>query len=126
MRGIKMGGRGASFGNGNVAAVAVNYGGSWGTYRKHDNGMVTDIDDWADVKNTNGIDLNEIAKRARASGYEVKTYTPAELKRYDKDMKQARANKPDYENGAGVAWGNQEYRKKARRERLASRAQKRR
>ena len=123
-----MGGRGGSSGltSGKIQAIVVDYGsGRSSSFRLHSNGRVTDIDDFGESKNTNNLSLSEIAKRARDNGYSVKTYTASELKDRDERRKKERENRPDYELGVGVPWGNAEYRRTARRNRKATRAQRR-
>lgn len=68
----------------------------------------------------------EIAKRMAENGATVKTYTKKQLAAHDEARWKEIANKPDYELGGGVPWGNKENRKAARASRLAGRAQRRR
>lgn len=123
-----MGGRGGSSGltSGKIQAIEVDYGnGSRSSFRLHSNGRVTDIDNFGEQKNTNNLSLEEITKRARDNGYSVKTYTSSDLKDRDEKRRKERENRPDYELGVGVPWGNAEYRKTARRNRISTRAQRR-
>lgn len=122
-----MGGRGGSSGlsNGKIQAIEVDYGGGLkSSFRLHKDGMVTDIDDWSEQHNTNNLSLQDIANRARKQGYSVKTYTSSDLKERDEKRKKELENKPDYELGYGVPWGNREYRKTARINRINSRRRK--
>ena len=119
-----MGERGSSSGlvSNKIQAIEVDYGGGLkSSFRLHKDGMVTDIDDWTEQHNTNNLSLEEIAKRARESGYSVKTFTSSDLKERDEKRKKSIENKPDYELGYGVPWGNREYRKTARRNRINNR-----
>lgn len=123
-----MGGRGSASGlpNRKIQAIEVDYGdGTKSTFRLHSNGQITDIDDFGQQKNTNNLSLQDIAKRARESGYSVKTYTSSELKDRDERRKKERENRPDYELGVGVPWGNAEYRRAARKNRIITKTQRR-
>lgn len=121
-----MGGRGGSSGisagQGKIKAIVIDYGnGRMSSFRLHPNGLVTDIDDFAEQKNTNKLTLAEIADRAVENGYSVMSFTQSQLNERDKKRKDSRANRPDYELGIGVPWGNKEYRKTARRNRINTR-----
>lgn len=105
-----------------IQAIEVDYGGGLkSSFRLHKDGVITDIDDWTKQHNTNNLSLSEIAKRARENGYAVKTFTFSDLKNHDEERKKILKNKPDYELGYGVPWGNREYRKIARINRINSR-----
>lgn len=66
------------------------------------------------------------AKRMTENGATVKTYTKKQLAAHDEARRKENANKPDYEMGIGVPWGNKNNRKAARVSRLAGRVQRRR
>ena len=111
--------------DGKIRAIEVDYGGGLkSSFRLHKDGMVTDIDDWAEQHNVNGLTLEQIAQNARKQGYSVKTFTSSELKERDEKRMESWKNKPDYELGYGTPWGNREYRKTARRNRINNRRRK--
>lgn len=118
---------GKSANNNKITAIRINANGSILTYRDMGKQGITDITGY-DLKNTNGMSISELAERAQNMGYEVTAYTAQEVKEMDAKRKaQKEADKNvDYELGYGLPWGNKEYRKTARRNRIATRAQKRR
>lgn len=97
--------------------------GDYMEYRRLEDGTIFDEKAFRSVDTQ--YTLEEIVERAKTSGYTVETYTPEETEARDKARREAQKNKPDYELGYGVPWGNREYRKTARESRLASRAQRR-
>lgn len=110
-----------------ITAIRVNANGSILTYRDMGKERITDITGY-DLKDTNGMNIAELAERAKSMGYEVTAYTAKEVSEMDakrKAQKEADAG-VDYELGYGLPWGNKQYRKVARRNRLMTRMQKRR
>lgn len=109
-------GRGSS---GAIAAIAVNIGNGWLTYRK-DGKRIRRLDE-PELVDTNGLTIEQIAARAEANGYQVVRYNKKQLAQHDRERREERANRPDYELGVGVSWGNKEYRKRARQNRINTR-----
>lgn len=77
------------------------------------------------VVETNNLSLKEIKERAEKAGAQVQTFNQAEVEKYEKDYWEERKNRPDFELGVGVPWGNAANRKAARQGRLASRMRRR-
>lgn len=98
------------------------------SYRTHENGRVTDIDNFGDEKNVNGLSLSQIRDNARKQGHTVESFTESQLKKIDEARSQRREAQRgvDYELGLGVPWGNRENRRRARLNRIADRAMRRR
>lgn len=96
------------------------------SYRSRQGGLVTGIDDVRESPASGRMTVPEIAKRMAENGATVKTYTKKQLAAHDEARRKENANKPDYEMGIGVPWGNKDARKAARASRLATRAQRRR
>ena len=119
-------GRGSSGQKGSVRSVIVNYGIGAGQveYRKGPGGRIFDVTNNRELSAK--MSLSEIAKRARENGYRVEVLNAKETAERDEARKKENRSKPDYELGMGVPWGNKEYRKTARRNRMTSRSQRRR
>lgn len=96
------------------------------SYRSRQGGFITGIDDAIESHANGRMTVPEIAKRMAENGATVKTYTKKQLAAHAEARQKEIANKPDYELGVGVPWGNKENRKAARASRLAGRAQRRR
>ena len=117
-------GRGSSGAGSGVKSVVVDYGSEAVEYRKGPNGTVYNWTSGTALESK--LSLAEIAARARDNGYTVETYNAKQTAERDQAYNAERATRPDYELGYGVPGGNREYRKTARRNRINSRAQKRR
>lgn len=96
------------------------------SYRSRQGGFITGIDDAIESPANGRMTVPEIAKRMAENGATVKTYNKKQLAAHDEARQKEIANKPDYELGVGVPWGNKDARKAARASRLAGRAQRRR
>ena len=96
------------------------------SYRSRQGGFITGIDDARKSPASGRMTVPEIAKRMAENVATVKTYTKKQLAAHDEARWKEIANKPDYELGGGVPWGNKDARKAARASRLAGRAQRRR
>lgn len=96
------------------------------SYRSRQGGFITGIDDARESLASGRMTVPEIAKRMTENGATVKTYTKTQLAAHDEERRKEIANKPDYEMGIGVPWGNKNNRKAARASRLAGRVQRRR
>ena len=96
------------------------------SYRSRQGGFITGIDDAIESPANGRMTVPEIAKRMAENGATVEAYTKKQLAAHDEARWKEIANKPDYELGVGVPWGNKENRKAARVSRLAGRAQTRR
>ena len=96
------------------------------SYRSRQGGFITGIDDARESLASGRMTVPEIAKRMTENGATVKTYTKTQLSAHDEARRKEIANKPDYEMGIGVPWGNKNNRKAARASRLAGRVQSRR
>ena len=72
-----------------------------------------------------GIDANELAQRVTKNGGEVKVISAKVMRKREKAYQQSQKNKPDYEFNLGTPWGNRGSRKRARLDRLQTRATKR-
>ena len=80
-----------------------------------------------DVQGVKYSDLyNRMVSNQTNSGVTFERITGEELSAMQAAYREERANRPDYELGVGVPWGNREYRQGARRNRLSNRSQKRR
>lgn len=82
--------------------------------------------DLAETPSPFPISGKEIAKRAMANGANVTLVTPSEMKKKQEAYSKELANKPDYELGTGVPWGNKDYRRTARMNRINTRTSRRR
>ena len=104
-----------------IRAIEITFPSGISTsYRQHKRGIITSIDG-LDVKETNGMNVSQIAERARRQGAEVKTYSAKQLDEHDKRYWKEQKEKPDWELGMGVPGGNAAYRKTARKNRLINR-----
>lgn len=72
------------------------------------------------------ISGKEIAKRAINNGASVTLVTPSEMKKKREAFAKELDNKPGYELGTGVPWGNAAYRRTARMNRINTRTSRRR
>lgn len=112
--------------SGVVAIEVTTTDGTKFSYRSRQGGFITGIDDARESPASGRMTVPEIAKRMTENGATVKTYTKTQLAAHDEARRKEIANKPDYEMGIGVPWGNKNNRKAARTARLAGRVQKRR
>ena len=64
-------------------------------YRLHSDGTVTDMSG-TEVKNTNGMSLDDLASRATKLGWNVETFDSDKLKQYDDDRKRDRAESDQF------------------------------
>lgn len=118
-------GRGNSGKHGGVASVVIDYGSGAGRaeYRKAPDGRLYNVTNQEYVESK--ASLKDVVQRARSAGYTVETYTAKQTEERDETRRKERENSPDYELGYGVPWGNQQYRRNARRNRINTRAQRR-
>ena len=112
--------------SGVVAIEVTTKDGTKLSYRSRQGGFITGIDDARESPASGRMTVPEIAKRMTENGATVKTYTKKQLAAHDEARRKENANKPDYEMGIGVPWGNKNNRKAARASRLAGRVQRRR
>lgn len=118
-------GRGSSGAGGGIRSVVVDYGGSAGQveYRKGPGGRLFNMTNNTELATK--TKLADLAKRARENGYNVETFNAKQTAERDEARREESRRKPDYELGYGVPGGNREYRRTARRNRINSRAAKR-
>lgn len=116
-------GMGGGGGSRSTASVVVDYGGGRRTeYRRTPDGRLFN-ETRGEVMNSR-MSLDEVADRARNSGYGVETYNSRQTRERDAQRARENANRPDYELGVGME-DNRAYRRTARMNRLASRAMRR-
>lgn len=126
-----------SGGNGKTASIANGFNGQWHGISVTAHGETTTL--FFDGKGhmqsqiggipspvPGGRTSADVVRINKEKGYKVEIITPAQYNKKEEARKadrEARAN-IDYELGVGVPWGNSEYRKTARRNRMINRAQK--
>lgn len=121
-RGVSSGGSGKVPAGGGIRAITKD--GMVFEYRDRENGYITSFTD-AEEKSVGGLSINQIAERMKNNGASVEIFTKSQLESLEKKANEERRNKPDYQLGYGVPWGNREYRKVARRNRLTTRMMRR-
>ena len=121
-----MGGRGGKSNNGNaIYSATVTYSdGTVSTFEYRGKGK-TVVNNFMDPETEYEVDVNDVVKRARNQGLDVKTETFSEM---EERSKKAWENygKYDYETGVGLSGKDgREVRRRARVDRLETRAMRR-
>ena len=93
-------------------------------YRKGPNDIIIDSRN-IPIDYLSSVSFTELYNRARDNGVIVQEFKQRELDERDRREAEERENRPDYELGGGVPWGNTAYRRQARRDRTSTRAQRR-
>lgn len=106
-----------------ISGILVRYTGGDVVEYAVDNGVIYDVCTFRQLQTA--ITLGELAARLKAAGNGVEEFDAEEAKRREKRRGEARRMRPDYELGVGVPWGNAEYRRSARRSRVASKVMRR-
>lgn len=125
-----MGSRGSRSGRDTIAnGVRITYdNGSSKVYKRGPNGRIVD-ERGLPVESLNNMKYDDFIRRVQAnqknSGVSIERMSRQDLDGMEKRWREERANRPDYEMGVGVPWGNKENRKAARQSRLAGRAARR-
>lgn len=97
-------------------------------YAKGPNGSVVD-ERGLPVESVGNMSYRDLLNRMSANnagGFRVENVSSADLNRLQDEYNKSLRDNTDYELGVGVPWDNREYRRGARRNRLANRSQTRR
>ena len=106
------------------ASLVIDYGsGGKVEYRQAPDGRLYNADTMEFVGTK--MSLKDVAERAQKAGYAANPYTAKQTAERDEARRKERENRPDYEVGYGTPWGNREYRRTARMNKINTRAQKR-
>ena len=100
--------------------------GRTGTFQLKDGAIydVTDLANTPEKMNTKRT-ASELIESMRDRGIKVTVLTPKQMNDRERTRNIERENRPDYELGVGIPWGNKTSRKAARRGKMVSRTSKR-